>query len=357
MHVVTPGTDYTPQSYRTLDYMAFYRRVRGRLESAVADLDAEISTYPEPCPQCDICPWLVLCDRQRRDDDHLCLVAGITRLQARELQAHDVTTLKSLGELPLPFPFKPGRGSRDGYHRVRGQSRIQLEGRVKAQPVYELLPVEAGHGLARLPEPSPGDVFFDFEGDPFVGEHGREYLFGYVSIDDSDDHYQSDWAFTEEEEKRAFEAFIDAMMARWKLFPGFHIYHYAPYEPAALKRLMGRYATREVELDRLLRAERFVDLYAVVKQGLRASVEKYSIKDLERFFGFERPTDLREANLQRHALERALEIGDLGSITDAMHDTVEAYNRDDCISTKRLRDWLEELRASVIAQGKTIARS
>jgi len=36
----------------------------------------------------------------------------------------------------------------------------------------------------------------------------------------------------------------------YKQFPDVHIYHYAPYEPAALKRLMGRYATRENELDR-----------------------------------------------------------------------------------------------------------
>ena len=77
-------------------------------------------------------------------------------------------------------------------------------------------------------------------------------------------------------------------MARWKAFPGLHIYHYAPYEPAALKRLMGRYATREEEIDQMLRARLFVDLYQVVRHGLRASVESYSIKRLEPFYGFER---------------------------------------------------------------------
>ena len=42
---------------------------------------------------------------------------------------------------------------------------------------------------------------------------------------------------------------------------------YAPYEPAALKRLMGRYATREEEIDRMLRAGLFVDLYQVVRHS------------------------------------------------------------------------------------------
>jgi predicted RecB family nuclease len=58
-------------------------------------------------------------------------------------------------------------------------------------------------------------------------------------------------------------------------------YHFAPYEPAALKRLMGRYAIRERELDDLLRSEVFVDLYSVVRHAIRASVESYSIKKLE----------------------------------------------------------------------------
>ena len=75
-----------------------------------------------------------------------------------------------------------------------------------------------------------------------------------------------------------FETFVDFVMERWEQFPGLHIYHYAPYEPAALKRLMGRYATREEEIDRMLRAGLFVDLYQIVRHGLRASVESYSIK-------------------------------------------------------------------------------
>ena len=45
-----------------------------------------------------------------------------------------------------------------------------------------------------------------------------------------------------------------------------HIYHYAPYEPTALKRLMGRYGTREDEVDDLLRGGVLVDLLRAVRQ-------------------------------------------------------------------------------------------
>ncbi len=56
--------------------------------------------------------------------------------------------------------------------RVREQARVQVEARIKQQPVHELLETNEGKGLFRLPEPSEGDIFFDFEGDPFVGTAG-----------------------------------------------------------------------------------------------------------------------------------------------------------------------------------------
>jgi predicted RecB family nuclease len=44
-----------------------------------------------------------------------------------------------------------------------------------------------------------------------------------------------------------------------------HIYHFAPYEPSALKRLMGRHGVCEDEIDRMLRARLFIDLHTVLK--------------------------------------------------------------------------------------------
>ena len=93
-----------------------------------------------------------------------------------------------------------------------------------------------------------------------------------------------------------FEKFVDFVMTRWAQFPEMHVYHYAPYEPAALKRLMGRYATREEEIDRMLRGGLFVDLYQIIRHGVRASVESYSIKRLEPFYAFERRKPLADAN-------------------------------------------------------------
>jgi uncharacterized protein len=158
--------------------------------------------------------------------------------------------------------------------------------------------------------PSAGDIFLDIEGDPFARDGGREYLFGIVILhNDGSLSCRSYWAHSDAEERVAFEMVVDDIMRSWAASPAMHVYHYAPYEPATLKRLMGRYATREAEVDRMLRAERFVDLHAVVKHALRASVERYSIKDLEPFYGFERRLDLANARTSLRIVERALELG------------------------------------------------
>jgi predicted RecB family nuclease len=66
---------------------------------------------------------------------------------------------------------------------------------------------------------------------------GREFLFGYSLTDETGNvTYTADWALTRAAEKAAFERFVDLVMARRVKHSDRHIYHYAPYEPAALKR-------------------------------------------------------------------------------------------------------------------------
>jgi predicted RecB family nuclease len=338
-HVLAPWSDYQPQSFRTGDFSAYYRRVKSSLEDAVR-LDQAANEYPDPKPYCDVCRWQDRCDAKRREDDHPSLIAGISKIQITELGEHAVATGAALAAMPIPLTFKPSRGSIAALERVREQARIQIEGRAAGATLYERLDPMPGYGLAKLYEPSAGDIFFDFEGDPFVGDGGLEYLFGYTFLERGDqERYVGAWALSRAQERAAFEQFIDFVMDRLRTYSDLHIYHFAPYEPAALKRLMGRYATREDELDQLLRGKRFVDLFAVVRQGIRASVESYSIKRLEPLYGFVRERSLSDANQALFKVQAHLELGDVAGIGDCERKVVEAYNRDDCRSTSRLRDF------------------
>ena len=355
MHVVAPGSDFKPESFRLDDFVAYYRLVKAALERSVGGTDG-LDTYPEPVPQCDVCRWWSACDSRWRADDHLSLVAGVSRGQRRELAEWGVETLADLASLPLPLQHQPQRGARASYERAREQARVQLEGRMTGQPVFELLSRAADRGLALLPAPSAGDVFFDIEGDPFALDGGLEYLLGWATTENDAVAYHKLWSVRRNDEREAFEHFVDTLLDRRRQWPAMHVYHFAPYEPSALKRLMGRFGSRQDEVDELLRSGTFVDLHKVAKQAVRASVERYSIKDLEQFYGYTRDEELREASRSLRAVERLLELAQPESITEALRDSVEVYNRDDCVSTLHLRDWLESLRAGLIEAGESIPR-
>jgi AAA domain/RNase_H superfamily len=184
------------------------------------------------------------------------------------------------------------------------------------------------------------------EGDPFFeAAGGLEFLFGVVATKpDGATEYTAIRARDRRSERKAFERFIDLVHARLREFPDMHVYHYAAYEPSTISRLMGAHATREAEVDDLLRREILVDLYRVVRQGLRAGVPSYSLKEIEQFF-FTRTADVKSGNDAVLSFERYLEDGDASLLDD-----IEAYNEEDCRATLELRDWLLEQREQAQAE-------
>lgn len=308
-------------------------------------------TYPLRVSHCAICPWKETCARQWQDDDDLVLVPFLRRDQREVLHAAGLTTVDALAAATpaeLDAVRRVGPGTR---RKLATQARLQVGARSRELPPYELVtPVEARRGLALLPEPDDGDLFLDLEGDPFFGDHGLEYLWG---VSDARDGFTSWWAHDPPAERRAFEQVVDHLMAAWRARPGMHVYHYAPYEPSRLKGLSQRYGTRIDEVDALLRGERLVDLYAVVKQGLLIGTESYSIKALERFYSPEGRAGaaVKDAGSSIVEYERWLAERD-----QRILDDIEAYNRDDCVSTRQLRDWLEERRSEALAAGHAVPR-
>jgi predicted RecB family nuclease len=347
MHAVLGG-GVSPERFPVQRYVAYFRKVRSEFEKA-QKIDTQ--TYPEPVEHCDVCSWLPVCDERWRSDDYLSLVAGITRNQRKHLGERGVGTVVSLANLVLPVRPKIERIGDAALVRIHEQASIQVKGREEGRLLYELLePAEDDRGLCVLPLPSSGDVFLDLESNPYVLDQGLEYLIGFLTLSpdpDVEPGYEALWAFDHAEEKQAFEAFIERVMDRWQRDPSMHIYHYAPYEPTAIKRLAGRHGTCVDEVDELLRAGIFVDLFRVVRQGLRASVESYSIKRLEPLYGFARTVPLRDANLALGSYEAALALGDSPAELGDLLKTIEGYNRDDCVSAFKLRSWLEDRRSEL----------
>lgn len=349
MHVALGGSGNRIDTHRLDDYLAYFHSVKDRFEAAVAPdqpLPYPLTLPPEPVAHCEVCRWAPVCTTLRKDADHLSLVAGLRSDQARRLRLAGVETRTALGELrePLPEIADMAATTVSGLHQ---QARLQLAAEHVDPPPYEFLGVEPDRGLAALPPPSWGDLFFDIEGDPFAELDGLEYLFGVW-----DPHaaaggappFHAWWAHSRAEEKVAFEGFVDFVMARWRTDPDMHVYHYAAYERGRMGMLSTRHATREAEVDQMLRSELFVDLYKVVRQGLRIGVDSYSIKKLEPLYALHRDAPLKDAGSSVVAYEKYIRSVSVGSPDAAILEGIRLYNEDDCRSNLALRDWLEARR-------------
>jgi uncharacterized protein len=352
MVVVKPGENFPAESYRFDDFQAYYRMAKQNYEHAISS--GELFTYPDPVEHCSICAWWQVCDRKRHEDDALSLVAGIRSLHIVELQKQNINTLEKFAT--VESLVRPDRGNLETFIRKQAQARIQLRGRIENSLLYDVLVEEPGRGLNRLPEPDRGDVYFDIEGDAFYENGGLEYLLGYAYLEGETLVYKKRWSSTHSEERQAFREFMEFIVERWKRNSRMYIYHFAPYEPTALKRLARVHAIFEKEVDDLLRAKRFIDLHAVFKEALLASVETYSLKELEKFTQYTRKVNLHDASSARKRVEIALELHEFNGLSLETLKAVEEYNEDDCLATEALHRWLESLRSELISNGKNFQR-
>ncbi|MFG6280018.1 bifunctional RecB family nuclease/DEAD/DEAH box helicase [Microbacterium sp. 5K110] len=343
-------------THRVDDLMPVFALRRARLRALIADrrvelgIDGEIVPWGDPrgdlaviaCGRCATCEIEVVAHRD------LLLVAGMRPVQRDRLRAGGIHTIDALAAAVAAPPAM----SADTFASLRTQARLQLESPAgdgaAAEHVVPTFEVVAPKALGVLPRPDHGDLFFDFEGDPLYTEGDRahwgiDYLFGWV---DTRERYGALWAHTFDEERAALERFLDFVAVRREQFPEMHIYHYAPYEPTHLLTMAARYGVREADVDRLLRDGVFVDLYPVVRRALRVGSRSYSIKKLEPLYmGDEvRTSDVQRGDdsIVKYVEARALAADGEAEAAQRVLDDLADYNRYDCVSTRRLRDWLVE---------------
>jgi predicted RecB family nuclease len=362
-HMAVVTGDGVVRRFRTQDVSAYSRRLKERVASFLHDAasDAPPVTEARPVAACASCRWSSRCNEEWRAQDDLSLVADLRGDHRQRLRESGVETVGALAKSPPgALPLTPAVSA-----RLVEQAALQVAERESSAPSYVLLPQSAdlpgaapAKGLLRLPLRSEGDLYLDFEGDPYAEDGaGREYLAGLgdrtITWHDHDhdvphDHegFTALWAHDRLEERQLVVDLLERLHAQRLRFPDMHVYHYAPYEITALRRLTQQHRIHEAELQELLDAEVFIDLYAVVREGLRISKESYSIKKLEAFYHQGERADEDDAVTsaidsvvlyERWLAER--EDGQLQRLVD--------YNHDDVVSTYALHGWLEERRAEL----------
>jgi len=342
--------DRSVSTHAVDDLLPLFRVRRARLRALIADRRVGDGAAGEPLAWGDdrgdlqvvACGRCATCDEQVEAHRDLLLVARMRPVQRKRLRAAGITTIDELAAAT----DAPEGMSADTFGALRAQARLQIGAPADAgsPPPYEVVSAAA---IGMMPRPSRGDLFFDFEGDPLYTEPaegapwGLDYLFGWV---DDAEQYSALWAHTFAEERAALRSFLDFVALRRQAHPDLHIYHYAPYEPVHLAAMAARYGEGEAEVDRLLREGVFVDLYPIVLRTVRIGSRSYSIKKLEPLYmGDEvRTSDVQrgDESIVQYVQARALAAEGQTAQADAILADLADYNRYDCVSTRRLRDWL-----------------
>jgi uncharacterized protein len=327
--------DGTERSFAAKDFQYTLSAAKDRYLRFIA-AGAE-GTSPEPCSACKLCGWRDVCSDEWERTDHLSRVSGLSRPQAKKLRDAGIATLTALATAASGTEVP--KMAQDTFDKLRLQAVLQLAGVGQESPLVEALPTEPARGFLRMPAPDPGDLFFDLEGDP-LHKDGLEYLWGcHLCDEDGQPQFRYWWAHDRAAERAAFEAVVDWFTDHIARHPNAHIYHYASYEVTVLRRLSTAFASREDEVDALLRAEKFVDLFTVSRGAIRTSERDMSLKTLEHFFAPKREEEVKAAGESIVYYHHWRDSGE-----QAFLDSILAYNRVDCENTERLRDWLVKLR-------------
>lgn len=334
-------------AHRTDELVAVYRarmaRLRGLLEAHRGGTDpvAWGASGITACLRCEVCTPFI------EDGEDVLLVAGLTVQQRDRLIAAGIRTVADLAASTEPVD---GIGL-VSLERLRRQAVIQHRQTTgDGSVVAELADPSA---IEALPPASPGDIFFDFEGDPLWFDEtaadrddawGLEYLFGIVEapIGDAAPEFRPFWAHDRTQEKAALIAFLEYVTQRREAHPDLHIYHYAPYERSALLMLAARYGFGEALIDQWLREGLLVDLYATVRNSIRVGQPSYSLKKLEPLFREAREDEVTSAGDSIVAYAEACaarEAGDIAGWEQRLADIAD-YNETDCVATWQLRNWL-----------------
>ncbi|HTT59846.1 MAG TPA: TM0106 family RecB-like putative nuclease, partial [Acidimicrobiales bacterium] len=334
------------ESLTVEEFLPYWRRLRRQL-AVLLDQDASAATTrPRLCETCEYCEFQDHCQSQWRSDDALAFLANSRESDRNILEDAGIFTI---AQLAARTEMVSGLRE-EKRQRLTRQAALQVASREQpGPPAFELIEVSEdpvyGHGFERLPAPDRGDVFFDFEGDPFwTPQHDLMFLAGLLYQNDTGEWtYDERWAHDLVEQQSMIKGLVEFFAERRVEFPLMHVYHYNHTERSSIERLM-RDAEDENLFASLVETGLFVDLFSIAKNAVRVGTESYSLKQLERLVEFRRRADIEGGAMAVVEYEEWM----LGNDDDALRN-IAMYNRDDVEATRALRDWLVAQRPADLA--------
>ncbi|MGA2123878.1 MAG: TM0106 family RecB-like putative nuclease [Acidimicrobiales bacterium] len=334
------------ESLTVEEFLPYWRRLRRQLATILEEDVTTATTRPRLCESCEYCEFQEHCQAQWRSDDALAFVANSRESERNILEDAGIITIAQLAARTDAVADL----REEKRQRLTRQAALQVASRERpGPPAFEFIEVTEdpvyGHGFEQLPAPDSGDVFFDFEGDPFwTPQHDLMFLAGLLYQDDVGAWiYDERWAHNLIDQQSMIKSLVEWFAERREAFPSMHVYHYNHTERSTIARLM-RDAEDENLFASLVETGLFVDLFTIAKNAVRVGTESYSLKQLEHLVEFRRSGGIEGGAMAVVEYEEWMTTHD-----DRALRNIALYNREDVEATKALRDWLVSHRPADLA--------
>ncbi|MFZ4586097.1 MAG: TM0106 family RecB-like putative nuclease, partial [Acidimicrobiia bacterium] len=357
---------------RTADYGAYSRAAIERTEEIILGGPADL--YPEKNDRCGVCAWFDDCSATWVKADDLNLVRRMIPHHRRKLMAQGVDTVAKLAALEPQVrvakretPIRIAGVSQFSLERLTQQARLQVEHRETGEHKVEFVdPPEIGRGLYRVREPQRGDLYFDLEVNPFIGDGGFLYLavvaepqFDAKSGQPRFDPEQGTPMLQEhvfvaprpEDELALFNELMEYFAAHFERYPEAAIHHWGHFDQDELIRQAGKHGVHDEELDAMISEGRLVDLYSVFDQGIRFSGKSYGLKKVEHLFSdATREVEIDDGAVSVQWHDEYLEVLDAGDTQTAerLWGELVRYCTADVVSLPNGHQWLWRRRVELM---------
>ncbi len=297
------------RKFHTCDYINQYSETLIEIKNIASGCEAEVHI----CSGCGECPWRDVCLEKAEKEKDLSLIYNLGRKSKELLIENNIDNFEKAAEMDV-----------DVLKNIKGLGEASLKRwKTQSKALIEKKTIKIGNFY--FPK-AKTEIFFDIEGEPDLG---IEYLFGLLI----DGKYRYFLAKTPEQEEKAWKDFISFFREK----EDFRIYHYAPYEKNAMKKLKHRYGCDEKTYRKI--TQNMIDLFSAVKKTAVLPLYSYSIKDIAKHLGFEWSEKDASGGQSTIWFTRWLAEKDPKFI-----ETIIQYNKDDVMATEKVRKWLQRLK-------------
>ena len=300
------------------------------------DKDLSLSKSPPITPnrrKCSICDWKGVCDSEANSLGHLSEISGVGAKRIELLKNLGIDNLEDLS-ISNPIKLKEDLGHPHGEiaHQIVEQALVQFNKNKKR--------LNPNHALPELLF-AKGVILYDIESDP---DAHHDFLHGLIIIkrnhngiwDIKRANYQPmlTLSYNQAEDSLIWKR----IKRKLNYYKGWPIIHYGETEYLSLYRLAKRNHATDPELKEL--KDRFIDIHSRIKRNWLLPINNYGLKSVANLIGFkwsQEGVDGPQALLWWRQWKNSRKKN---KIFSKNLQNIFNYNKDDCLATWAITDWL-----------------